>query len=283
MPILTKKIDVKGFEEKDIRIEYDGEYITVIADRREGIFKHKSKIQCIYVGQIDINEIKARVDDNDILTITTPMKNSLNRFFDENIGNNNESSEKLSKTEISKLKGFINMFAEVNDLYSLQQFFIDFSKLETKDKIKHPLYEELKKYEISYLYENLINLHYYIVLSDRGMYKNASSMFDRDNTNLIKLFIVESVLDGVICNLKEQGVSQKNITTVLSNYISTNGKLSPKIKAYLKSKNQLELLEKINSVDILFVVRMYGYDKISTYVANALSSDYNKPKKIYAK
>lgn len=98
-------------------------------------------------------------------------KDSLNRFFDENIGNNNESSEKLSKTEISKLKGFINMFAEVNDLYSLQQFFIDFSKLEMKDKMKHPLYKELKKYEISYLYENLIDLHYYTVLSDRGMYK----------------------------------------------------------------------------------------------------------------
>lgn len=185
---------------------------------------------------------------------------------------------------LSKLKGFINLYVSCNDIKSVQNLLIDYSTTDLIDKMNHKLYPELQKYDIIFLIESLINLHYYSVLTNRGLYDSANKILELEpHKELIKTFVIESVLDEVVLSLKQKNISPKNITTIISNYLKNNGKVSPQLYALINGTDLYELLKKVNTNDIIRLLNIYGYTKISEYVNMVLSSEYTKSTKVHAK
>lgn len=195
-----------------------------------------------------------------------------------------KKQDKKNLESLSKLKGFINLYVSCNDLKSVQNLLIDYLTTDLINKKNHKLYPELQKYDIIFLIESLINLHYYSVLTNRGLYDSANKILKLEpHKELIKTFVIESVLDEVVLSLKQKNISPKNITTIISNYLKNNGKVSPQVYALINGTDSYELLKKVNANDIVRLLNIYGYTKISEYVNMVLSSEYTKPTKVHAK
>lgn len=117
--------DLEGFEAKNIKIAYDGSYIIVEAKKKQGLMSGTYYKKSIYVGDIDVKDIKTDFDGK-TLTIITPVT----KFVTTGTVNPNESMT-ITKSKITDYpspfmsEAFDRMFDEKFNKMTAEMFRFD--------------------------------------------------------------------------------------------------------------------------------------------------------------